>query len=215
MTIAASGLSLASRPPPIGHDIIKASWRRCISEYRLDPSDRRGLACVPSQELNVLHSEMCDLLSDTSTIIEQVRKVAREAGYIVLISNADGVIVRRHADCPSSQEILRQGFALGSILHEQKAGTNGIGTCIISRQPITIHADAHFNEGFRGFTCSAAPVFGSDGTVLAALDMSGRVREISDEGNFARHFILRRCEPHEPSAISQAAQEGLHRHYFA
>ena len=189
MTMTASGLSLTSSRPPFCQDIIRASWRRCISEYRLDPSDRRGLACVPPQTLNVLHSEMLHLLSDTSTIIEQVRKVAREAGYIVLISNPDGVIVRTHADSTVSQDILRQGFALGSILHEQEAGTNGIGTCIASRQPITIHADAHFYEGYRGFTCSAAPVLGSDGTVLAALDMSGHVRENSDAGNFARYFI--------------------------
>jgi sigma-54 dependent transcriptional regulator, acetoin dehydrogenase operon transcriptional activator AcoR len=189
MTITASGMSLASRPPPISQDIIKASWRRCISEYRLDPSDKNGLACVPSQTLKVLHSEISDFLSDTSAIVERIRIVARDVDRIVLIANADGIIVSSHADSPISREILREGFALGSILHEQRAGTNAVGTCIIARQPITIHADAHYNESFRGFTCSAAPVFGSDGHVLAAVDISGRLKDNSDEGRFAQHFI--------------------------
>ena len=189
MMIAASGLSLAPSQQPICHEIIKASWRRCISEYRLDPADTSELACVGVSTLKVLHSEISQVLADTSAILDQVRKVAREAGHVVLISNANGVVVRRHADSPSSQEILRQGFALGSILHERSAGTNGIGTCIVSRQPITVHADAHFNERFRGFTCSAAPVLGSDGTVLAALDMSGRLSKDGGEGSFARYFI--------------------------
>jgi sigma-54 dependent transcriptional regulator, acetoin dehydrogenase operon transcriptional activator AcoR len=189
MTISASGLSLVPSQRPICHEIIKASWRRCISEYRLDPADTSDLACVEASTLKVLHSEMSELLAHTSAILDQVRKVASAAGHIVLISDANGVVVRRHADSSSAQDILRNGFALGSILHEQRAGTNGIGTCIVSRQPITVHADAHFNERFRGFTCSAAPILGSDGAVLAALDMSGHLSNDGGEGGFARHFI--------------------------
>ena len=189
MTISPSGLSLASRLPIIGSDIIKTSWRRCITDYNLDPLDRRCVALVSNSVLKVLQSEIAEMLSECATVIDHLRTVAREVDRIVLIANADGIIVSSHADSPISQEILREGFAIGSILHEQRVGTNGIGTCIASRQPITINAEAHFNEAFRGFTCSAAPVFGPDGNILAAINISGRLRSDRAEGSFAQHFI--------------------------
>ncbi len=189
MTISPSGLSLASRLPIVGSDIIKASWRRCITDYNLDPLDRRCVALASDSVLKVLQSEMAEMLSESATVIDRLRTVAREVDRIVLIANADGIIVSRHADSPISQEILREGFAIGSILHEQRVGTNGIGTCIASRQPITINAEAHFNEAFRGFTCSAAPVFGPDGSLLAAIDISGRLGSERTQGSFAQHFI--------------------------
>ncbi|MBL8883358.1 MAG: sigma-54-dependent Fis family transcriptional regulator [Hyphomicrobium sp.] len=189
MTISPTGLSLTSRLPIVGSDIIKASWRRCFTDYHLDPLDRRGPPLASRNTLKVLQGEMAEMLSDSTMIINRLRGVAREVDRIVLIANADGIIVSNHADSPISQEILREGFAIGSILHEQHVGTNGIGTCIASRQPITINAEAHFNKAFRGFTCSAAPVFGPDGSVLAAIDISGRLRSDRAEGNFAQHFI--------------------------
>jgi transcriptional regulator of acetoin/glycerol metabolism len=189
MTISPSGLSLASRLPIVGSDIIKASWRRCITDYKLDPLDRRCVALASNSILKVLQSEMAEMLSESATVIDHLRTVAREVDRIVLITNADGIIVSSHADSPISQEILREGFAIGSILHEQRVGTNGIGTCIASRQPITINAEAHFNKAFRGFTCSAAPVFGPDGSLLAAIDISGRQGSERAQGSFAQHFI--------------------------
>lgn len=125
----------------------------------------------------------------SAPVIEQVRKLARDAGRIVLLANADGIIVSRHADCPIGEDILREGFAIGTILHEQRAGTNGIGTSIASRQAITVHAEAHFNEAFRAFTCAAAPVFAPDGSILAAIDISGRLTNPGSESSFAMHFI--------------------------
>ncbi len=77
----------------------------------------------------------------------------------------------------------------GSVWQEGRVGTNGIGTCLISRQPITVYGGAHFNESFRHFTCSAAPIFGPDGRVVAAFDMSGRALPGSSDGSFAQYFV--------------------------
>ncbi len=189
MTIRTSDRSFVNGATSVVPDIIKASWRRCMSEYRLDPSTKTGDTQIPRADLCVLHSETEELLADSYAVLDCVRKMARDVGRIVLFANADGVIVKSYADSPISEELQREGLSIGTILNEQMVGTNGIGTCIASRQPITIHAEAHFNEQLRGFTCSAAPIFDTDGRVLAAINISGRISDNSNQSIFAQHFI--------------------------
>jgi sigma-54 dependent transcriptional regulator, acetoin dehydrogenase operon transcriptional activator AcoR len=175
--------------PSLGADIVKASWRRCLTDYGLDRAMRKPIERVGSATVRDLRSQMEDVLVESSSVIERVRRIAADTGNVVLVSNSDGIVVTSFADSNDSQEVAREGLDPGSVWQEGRVGTNGIGTCLISRQPITIHGGAHFNESFRHFTCSAAPIFGPDGRVIAAFDMSGRAIPGSSDGSFAQYFV--------------------------
>ena len=84
--------------------------------------------------------------------------------------------------------MAREGLETGSVWDEERVGTNGIGTCLVSRQPITVFGGAHFFEGFANFTCSAAPIFAPDGSVVGAFDISGRAIPGSGDSHFAQYF---------------------------
>ena len=169
-------------------DIVKASWRRCITEYKLDRGQKKPVDRVVDKTLRELRGSMEAMLVESSPVIDRVRSIARDVDYVVLISNADGIVVKSFADSSTSQELSLEGLASGSVWQEQMVGTNGIGTCLVSRQPITVYGSAHFNESFAKFTCTAAPIFGPDGQVLAAFDISGRaVKDTADYG-FAQYF---------------------------
>jgi transcriptional regulator of acetoin/glycerol metabolism len=64
------------------------------------------------------------------------------------------------------------GLCLGSDWGESQAGTNGIGTCVAERRPVTVHKDEHFLSQNIGLTCSAAPIHDPHGNLLAVLDSS-------------------------------------------
>ena len=174
--------------PTIGADIVKASWRRCLADYGLDRSARRPIERVTSSVVRDLRERMEDILLQASPVVEGMRRIAADTNHVILLSNADGVVVNSFADSPGSKEMARAGLETGSIWQEQRVGTNGIGTSIVSRQPITVFGGAHFNENFATFTCSAAPIFGPDGQVIAAFDISGRAIPGSSDGNFAQYF---------------------------
>ncbi len=174
--------------PNIGGDIVRASWRRCLQEYGLDRATKKPIERVGSSIIRDLRERMEDILQQASPVVDNVRRVAADTNHVILLSNAEGVVVTSWADSSGSQEIAREGLETGSVWSEQRVGTNGIGTALVSRQPITVFGGAHFNENFATFTCSAAPIFAPDGRVIAAFDISGRAMSGSSDGTFAQYF---------------------------
>lgn len=159
-----------------------------MSEYGLDRAMRKPIERVDNSTVRDLREQMEDILVESVPVVGNVRRIAADTNHVILISNADGIAVTSFADSAGSQEVAREGLETGSIWQENRVGTNGIGTCLVSRQPITVFGSAHFYEGFSSFTCSAAPIFAPDGRVIAAFDLSGRAIERSSEGNFAQYF---------------------------
>ena len=177
-----------SASPTLSSDIVRASWRRCAGEYKLDRAMRKSVARVPDARVRELRAGMDEMLQESSPMIERVRCMARDVNYVVMISNGEGVVVSSFADSTASKELSHEGLATGSIWQEDMVGTNGIGTALVSRQPITVCGSAHYNETFKSFICSAAPIFAPDGRVLGVFDMSGRAIEGSADHNFAQYF---------------------------
>lgn len=173
-----------------GDDLIKASWRRCVTDHRLDRNFQHNVELVAANELRDVRQSMDELIHESSGVVHRIRKVAKDVGYVILIGSPEGLVVESYADCTLGEEIEAEGLRKGSLWCENVVGTNGIGTALLSRNPLTVHGSAHFNNLFRKYTCSAAPVFASDGSVLAVLDLSGRsMGENSEEYRFAEYFV--------------------------
>ena len=102
-------------------------------------------------------------------------EMADEAGYLIVISDADGVLlsiegsgaVRRRA-----AEMMN--FAEGVLWSEPGAGTNAIGTAIAADHAVQVFGPEHFNEPVQRWTCSAAPIHDPDtGALLGVIDLTG------------------------------------------
>jgi len=106
------------------------------------------------------------------------------AGHAVLLTDARGVILNC-VTAPAERQIFeRAGLWLGADWSEACEGTNGIGTCLVERQSLTIHQDEHFRGRHTGLTCSASPVFDPHGELLAVLDVSSARRDVSRQSQF-------------------------------
>ena len=172
-----------------GGEIIQASWNRCVQDYGLEPCMRRDVERVTEQNIRELRSRMEEIIFESDSITEHLRHVARDADYCLLLSDATGIVVQGYADTSASRELAEEGLATGSRWNENSVGTNGIGTCIVSRRPVTVAGQAHYNHSLKGFTCTAAPIFAPDGQVVAVLDFSGRSVANSSECSFAQHIV--------------------------
>ncbi len=172
-----------------GGELIQASWNRCVQEYGLEPCMRRDVERVTDQNVRELRSRMEEILFESDSLVEHLRHVARDADYCLLLSDATGIVVQGYADTSASRELAEEGLATGSRWNESMVGTNGIGTCIVSRRPVTVAGQAHYNHTLKGFTCTAAPIFAPDGRVVAVLDFSGRSVANSSECSFAQHIV--------------------------
>lgn len=191
---------------PRGLEKVDASWQHCLSEHRLDPSQQSTLPCISGQKLKEMQDQLDRLISEASPIIDELRRLARDAGRVVLLSNAEGIVLRNYSDSAAALEMLPDDLAPGTVLQEKPVCTNGIGTRFALRIPTAIAAAAHVKEELKVSCCSAAPIFGPDGNVIAELNISIRSGANEAENYFANHCIQRAA--HE---ISHVVFRRIHR----
>lgn len=174
---------------PDGAAVLKASWRRCVAEHNLGKTMRRPVERVPQYRLKELRARFEGVLVDASSVIHRVRHLARFVNHVVMVSDKDGVVVTSHADTPTSEELSIEGLVAGSVWTERIAGTNAIGTALVSARPIAVDGADHFNDTLKAFMCSSAPIVGAGGEVVGVLDISGRATGNAADAKFAYHYI--------------------------
>ncbi len=64
--------------PCLGADIVKASWRRCLTDYGLDRAMRKPIERVGQATVRDLRGQMEDVLTESSPVIERVRRIAAD-----------------------------------------------------------------------------------------------------------------------------------------
>ncbi|MGH1419928.1 MAG: sigma-54-dependent Fis family transcriptional regulator [Hyphomicrobiaceae bacterium] len=170
-------------------NILRASWDRCSNEYGLRKNLRQPIIYVPHEQVQDAYKSMEELIASSTPIIDRVRETARNSDYCVLLCNTDGTVVEGYADSSAANELADVGLRQGTHWSEENVGTNGIGTCLVARSPITIRGGNHYNKALRGFNCCAAPFYAPDGSVLGALDLSGRSATDFSELFFVEYFV--------------------------
>lgn len=152
---------------------IRRSWHRCVNLHKLDPASRHRTHVETATSLSHMREELGELRVIARTCMEKLAQDEFEYGYIIL-TNADGVIVDILCGKPWLQDVADASLVVGSNWREDITGTNGIGTCIADRRPVSCHLDEHFHVTQLGFSCSSEPLFAPDGTFTGVLNISTR-----------------------------------------
>ncbi|AIL59861.1 sigma-54 dependent transcriptional regulator [Pseudomonas alkylphenolica] len=163
---------------------IARSWLRCLEDYHLDPA--QSIAPTVLEHGRVLESRerLQQVLQIAGNEMNSLHQQLSGAGHAVLLTDARGVILNC-VTAPTERRVFeRAGLWLGADWSEAREGTNGIGTCLVERQALTIHQDEHFRGRHTGLTCSASPVFDPHGELLAVLDVSSARPDVSRQSQF-------------------------------
>ncbi|WP_330114940.1 sigma-54-dependent Fis family transcriptional regulator [Pseudomonas sp. JS3066] len=181
MTLA-QGKAQASGPA--ADPSIARSWLRCLEDYHLDPAQPVAPTVLEHGRMLECRERMQQVLEVANGEMNNLYRQLSGAGHAVLLTDARGVIlncVTAHAERPAFE---RAGLWLGADWSESSEGTNGIGTCVVERQALTIHQDEHFRSRHTGLTCSASPVFDPQGELMAVLDVSSARHDVSRQSQF-------------------------------
>ncbi|WP_213875467.1 sigma-54-dependent Fis family transcriptional regulator [Pseudomonas sp. dw_358] len=181
---------------------IARSWRRCVQDYHLDP----GLAIAPTvlEHARILErrDQLRQVLQVVGSEMSHLHQQLSGSGHAVLLTDARGVILNC-VTAPTERRVFEHaGLWLGADWSEACEGTNGIGTCLVERQSLTIHRDEHFRGRHTNLTCSSSPVFDPYGELLAVLDVSSARPEVSRQSQF-----------HTQTLVNLAAKT-IESHYF-
>ncbi|WP_243698611.1 GAF domain-containing protein [Paracoccus alkanivorans] len=151
---------------------LAASWRRSMMKHGLDPGDRHRPERLSLSELTARREAMERFLHVASPQLDQLYNLVCLSGCNVLLTDAEGVVLDQRMNDADAAQFRDWGLWQGADWSEAVQGTNGIGTCLVEGRQVTIHRDEHFHTRNIGMSCMDAPIWGPDGKLLAALDVS-------------------------------------------
>ncbi len=163
---------------------IARSWMRCLEQYHLDPAQPMAPAVLEHARMLEVRERHRQVLEIASGEMNSLHQQLSGAGHAVLLTDSRGVILNCVSEAAERRTFEQAGLWLGADWSEAREGTNGIGTCLVERQALTIHQDEHFRSRHTGLTCSASPVFDPQGELLAVLDVSSARRDVSRQSQF-------------------------------
>lgn len=151
---------------------IVASWRRCLDDHRLDPEVSSEARIVPAERLKLHRQESEQFLRKARFGLEDLYRRVNGMGYVLLLTDATGVVVDSIGDEKVDWELKRAGLYLGAEWTEHNSGTNGVGACLATGEPIVVHQSDHFDVAHCALSCTAAPIYDVLGNLLGVLDIS-------------------------------------------
>jgi transcriptional regulator of acetoin/glycerol metabolism len=151
---------------------LAASWQRSFQKHGLDPSMRPGRAIPDMDRLGDRRDALGQVLAVAAPRLDDLYAMIGHCGCGILLTDALGLVIDTRCGDGDSGAFAGWGLRAGVDWSEAAQGTNGIGTCLAEQRAVTIHRDQHYLAHNTGMSCIDAPVFGADGALLAALDVS-------------------------------------------
>ncbi len=159
-----------------GGNRITRSWIRCLNEYQLDPGTCAEPEVVAPAELQERQERLADIQAVAKVEMANLYQQLAGSGYAIMLTDREGVLLNYFGDPAFTHAASRTGLMQGAVWSERVQGTNGMGTCLVERRPITVHQDEHYLSRNIGLSCAAAPIFDHEGELVGVLDASGESR---------------------------------------
>jgi GAF domain-containing protein len=158
--------------PDAVRPVVSRSWSRVLG-FGLDPSRPNARDPVPRTEVERrrTHSPLSQVVDELRGVLSSV---ADASHFIIVVTDADGVILWREGAARVLMRADTLGFGEGATWTEDHVGTNAIGTALAERAPVQLFSAEHFEQGQHPWYCSASPVHDPrSGELLGVVDVSG------------------------------------------
>lgn len=151
---------------------VAASWNRSVLKHGLNPDNDRAPELIEESALRERLQAHEQFMMVAAPRLDALYNLVGQSGCAVLLTDAQGVILDQRMSDADTPTFEVWGLRAGADWSEEREGTNGIGTCLTERRRVIIHQDEHFHARNIGMSCIDAPIFGVDGQIVAALDVS-------------------------------------------
>lgn len=169
-----------------------ASWHRSFHYHGLDPSHGSAAPEADTARLKESRGRLDHVLTIAEPKLDDLYLMIGHCGCGVFLTDADGLLLDGRFNAADQRAFAGWGLAPGMDWSEAAQGTNGIGTCVVEKRAVTIHRDQHFLAQNTVMSCIDAPIFGPDGGLIAALDVSSaRVAQTEGMNQLISAMVIR------------------------
>lgn len=158
--------------PGCVRDPVARAWQRSASAG-CDPRMARADVLPPEATLELVQKES-KLIEIATPFMMALSRAAGQERHAAMLGDGVGRVLKIVGD---HETIKDEGFPrAGSLLSEENAGANGIGTPLAEGAYVELVGPEHFIEGFHAFTCQGVPLLGSTGAPAGVLSVSVRTQ---------------------------------------
>lgn len=141
------------------------SWERCKNSG-LMPQDLPRIKTISRLELDNLIRHNQNLIDITLPYMKKIKTIIPRKNSVVILCDKDCIVFYKLGYAP---ELAKLGINVQHIVCEDNLGTNCLGMCIATNEPVVVFGSEHFLEVFKNWAGFAVPIHGLDGRILGAL----------------------------------------------
>lgn len=135
----------------------------------------------------------------------QLIDIVSEGELVAAISDPSGRLLWTYASKHMQDRAADVNFVAGGRWGEQSAGTNAVGLCLVTQQPVTVFSAEHFHSNLHEWVCYAAPIIHPQtGKLIGTLDLSSTWEKHTPLGQAAieqmAKSIAKKLPIHTPQA---------------
>jgi len=109
--------------------------------------------------------------------------LGKKQGYILLITDEKGVIREVYGDKEAMNRAADLNLNKGVDMTSRKTGLNAVEKALKEERAVQIVGEEHNEQTFQGLTCSAAPIYDDNNTLLGTLCL------VTDKGQVHPHTL--------------------------
>ncbi len=148
---------------------IKESWKRCL-QMGVDPALKRCGDFCEEQSLGSEHQFLREIIKNTTS---ELSGYLKEKELLFTACDRQGFLTASIGSYKALRQAGSIHFGPGADWTEKSVGTNAIGTTLVTGLPHRVVGREHYCESSQKWVCSAAPIFGCDGSLYGVVDISG------------------------------------------
>lgn len=156
--------------------VIMNSWQRCM-EYKINYESIDKTEVLSSSGLMERLEETRDLVQVAMPVMEELYRVLRGLGFMVVLSDHEGYILKTMIDDGFKKQSRSLMLCEGANWNERNKGTNAIGTSLAEGNAVKVFASEHFVRENHILACAAVPIFDADGRIKGTLDVTGESKK--------------------------------------
>lgn len=168
---------------------LTSSWKRCKSDYNLDPNGTLPSVRLTDSEVKDRYEQTREYIELGARAILHMRRVVRDIGYSVLLADGLGIVVKDFCDSQTARLLREKGLTQGSIWNEALVGTNGIGTTLVEGRGTCVIGADHYHNRLKEFVCVSTPMVGPEGEMLGVLTLAGNAGIQPSEALLLRRLV--------------------------
>lgn len=156
---------------------ILESWLRSKS-YGI-PAEGADKSILPKEAVDLRIRGRSSLCKIAIPYVDSMYQFTKGTDFMILLTDEEGVVLYLRGDPGIIKQARANGLVVGCNRNESRLGTNGIGTPLVTEEPIQVFGEEHYYPLHYDWVCSGAPIFYPNGSVAGVFCITGTVERSS------------------------------------